>query len=62
MQQQMLARMQRQDPQKFNQIKMMIDGKSEAQLREIAQNIASERGIDLNQFASQFNGSVTSFK
>lgn len=32
----------------------MIQGKSDAELRVMAQNIAQERGIDLNQFASQF--------
>jgi hypothetical protein len=32
----------------------MIDGKSESQLKEMAENIAKERGIDLNQFAMQF--------
>lgn len=32
----------------------MLDGKNDVQLREMAQNIANERGIDLNQFASQF--------
>ncbi len=46
--------MQRQDPQKFNQIRQMLEGKNDAQLKEIAENIAKERGIDLNQFASQF--------
>lgn len=32
----------------------MIKGKDDEQLREMATNIAKERGIDLNQFASQF--------
>lgn len=54
-QQQMLAKMERQNPQKFNQIKQMVNGKNDVQLKEMAENIAKERGIDLNQFASQFN-------
>ncbi len=32
----------------------MIQGKSEAQLKEVANNIAKERGIDLETFANQF--------
>ena len=31
----------------------MIQGKSESQLKEMAYNIAQERGIDINNFASQ---------
>ena len=33
----------------------MIQGKNEAQLRTMAQNLAKERGIDLNQLASVLN-------
>ena len=33
----------------------LIQGKSEAQLRTMAQNLAKERGIDLNQLASVLN-------
>ena len=54
-QQQMLSRMQRQNPQRFNQIKQIVEGKNDSQLKEMAQNIAKERGVDLDQFASQFN-------
>jgi len=32
----------------------MIEGKNDGQLKEIAENIAKERGVDLNDFASQF--------
>lgn len=53
MQQQILQRMQQKDPQKFEQIRKMIDGKSDGQLKEMAENIARERGIDLGQLASQ---------
>ena len=54
-QQSILQRMQKQNPQKYNQIAEMLKGKDESQIRQMAQNIAKERGIDLNQFASQFN-------
>ena len=54
MQQQMLSKMQAQNPQKFNQIMQMLNGKSEAQQKEMFKNLAKERGIDINQFASQF--------
>lgn len=54
MQQQLLQKMQRQNPQLYRQVQEMVQGKSDAELRTMAQNIAQERGIDLNQFASQF--------
>lgn len=38
----------------FNQVQKMVNGKNDEQLKEMAQNIAKERGIDLNQFAGQF--------
>ena len=53
-QQQMMMKFQKQNPQMFQQVQQMVSGKSEEQLKEMAQNIAKERGIDLNQFASQF--------
>lgn len=33
----------------------LIQGKNETQLRTMAQNLAKERGIDLNQLASVLN-------
>lgn len=54
MQIQMLQRMQRQNPQRFNEVRSMLNGKNDVQLREMAENIASERGVNLNEFASQF--------
>ena len=35
----------------YQQVKNMVSGKSETELREMAINIAKERGIDLNGFA-----------
>ena len=46
--------MQNQNPQLFNKVQEMMRGKNENQIKEMANNIAKERGIDLNQFASQF--------
>lgn len=54
MQQQMLQRMQQSNPQKFAEIQKMLNGKSEAQQKEMFTNLAKERGIDINQFANQF--------
>jgi len=52
-QQQMLRQMQQRNPQLYSQIQQMTYGKSEAELKEMAQNIAKERGIDLNTLAAQ---------
>lgn len=52
MQNQMMQKMRSQNPQLFNKVQEMIQGKNENELKEIAQNIAKERGIDLNQFAN----------
>lgn len=54
LQQQMMEKFKNQNPQMFNQVQEMIKGKSEPQLKEMAQNIAKERGINLNEFANQF--------
>ena len=53
-QQQMLEKMKNQNPQMFNQVQQMISGKNETELKQMAQNIAKERGIDLGSFANQF--------
>lgn len=38
---------------KLNQAMQMVNGKSESQVRQIAENMARERGVDLNQLAGQ---------
>lgn len=53
-QEQMLEKMRNQNPRMYNEVQKMIRGKSDDQLKEMAHNIAKERGIDLNQFASNF--------
>lgn len=54
MQNQMFQQMQRQNPELYQKVQQMINGKNESQMKDIAVNIAKERGIDLSQFASQF--------
>ena len=46
--------MQQSNPELYNRAMQMIQGKNDSQLKEIAQNIAKERGIDLSEFANQF--------
>ena len=46
--------MKNQNPKLFQEVQEMTSGKNENQLKELANNIAKERGIDLNNFASQF--------
>lgn len=50
----MLERMKASNPQKFQQVENMLNGKSTDQQREMFYNLARERGIDVNQFASRF--------
>ena len=46
--------MQAQNPQRFKEVMNMLGGKSEDEQKEMAENLAKERGINLKQFASQF--------
>ena len=50
----LLEQMKNQNPKLFQKVQEMTRGKNENQLKELANNIAKERGIDLNNFASQF--------
>lgn len=50
----MFQQMQRQNPELYSKVQQMTNGKNEGQMKEMAMNIAKERGIDLSQFASQF--------
>lgn len=54
MQNQMMERMRGMNPQMYDRVMQMTSGKTESQLKEMAMNVAKERGIDINQFASQF--------
>ena len=47
-----MQKMQQSNPELYAKGMQMIRGKSDAQLKEIANNIAKEQGIDLKDFAS----------
>lgn len=49
----MLQQMMGSDPRAAQAMKMM-GGKSQAQLRQMAQNMAQQRGMSLEQIAGQF--------
>lgn len=49
-----MNQMAQQNPQAFQKMKEMTDGKSEADMKQIAMNLAKQRGVDINKFASQF--------
>ena len=49
---QMLQQMAGQNPQAAQAMRL-IQGKNPQQLRQIAENMAKERGVDLNQMAHQ---------
>ena len=46
--------MMQQNPQAYQRMQEMINGKSETDIKQTAMNLAKERGIDLRQFAGQF--------
>lgn len=46
--------MMKQNPQAFQKMQEMTSGKSEADMKQTAMNLAKERGIDISKFASQF--------
>ena len=48
-----MAILNRMSGPQVNQAKSLIGGKSEDQLRQIAMNMAKQRGIDLNNLAQQ---------
>lgn len=48
-----MAILSRMNGPQVNQAKNLIGGKSEEQLRQIAMNMAKQRGIDLNSLAKQ---------
>lgn len=56
---QMVRQMAMQDP-RAAQVEKILGGKSAAQQREIVQNMATERGIDLNEFARSLGISIPS--
>ena len=55
---QMLQQMAGQNPQAAQAMRL-IQGKNPQQLRQIAENMAKERGVDLNQMAHQMGITLT---
>lgn len=51
---QMIEKLKNMNPQMYDQVMQMTNGKTEDQLREMAMNVAKDRGIDIKQFAQQF--------
>lgn len=56
---QLLENMARQDP-RIRQAMEMTRGKSSRQMRQIAENMARERGLDLNDVARQLGITIPS--
>lgn len=46
--------MKGQNPALFQKGQEMLQGKSDEQIKQTVLNLAQQRGIDINQFASQF--------
>lgn len=49
-----MNQMAQQNPQVYRKMQEMTSGKSEADMKQTAINLAKERGIDLKSFASGF--------
>ena len=49
-----MQQMAQANPEIYKKALEMTNGKSEAELRQTAMNLASEKGIDLKAFASKF--------
>lgn len=54
MEQQLISQMQNSNPALFNRVMQMMSGKTQQQMQEVVLNVARERGIDINKFASQY--------
>ena len=49
-----MNQMAKQNPQAYQRMQEMVQGKSEADMKQTAINLAKERGIDIKQFAQGF--------
>lgn len=54
MERQIENQMRQSNPQLYERVRQMMDGKSPQEMQNVVMNVAKERGIDLNQFAGQF--------
>jgi hypothetical protein len=53
-----MNQMATENPALFAKMQQMTNGKNEAELKQVAQNLAKERGIDLQSFAKGFGISI----
>lgn len=51
-QQQMLQKMESQNPQLFQKVMGMVGGKSESEMEQFARNLAKERGVNIDETIS----------
>ena len=49
-----MNQMMKQNPQAYQKMQEMTNGKSEGDMKQTAINLAQQQGIDLKQFASNF--------
>ena len=49
-----MNQMMKQNPQAYQKMQEMTNGKSEGDMKQTAMNLAQQQGIDLKQFASNF--------
>ena len=54
MEQRLESQMRQSNPQLYEKVRQMMEGKTPQEMQNTVMNVARERGIDLNQFASQF--------
>ena len=52
--QQRMNQMAQQNPQAYQKMQEMTNGKSEGDMKQTAINLAKERGVDLKSFAGMF--------
>jgi hypothetical protein len=49
-----MNQMMKQNPQAYQKMQEMTSGKTEADMKQTAINLAKQRGVDLKSFASTF--------
>lgn len=52
--QERMRQMMGQNPEAYRKMQEMTSGKSDSEMRQTCINLARERGVDLQKFASQF--------
>ena len=49
-----MQQMMKQNPQAYQKMQEMINGKSETEIKQTCMNLAQQNGIDIKSFASNF--------